>query len=130
QPKRGEIGVAILREDALYINLDPRGAREAGVVADDAECDTVADDAPEGALLRVQVLLREAEGAPLAAPIAECCDGRVEPAFGRGDDHRHAPTERRMTDGVRALRKDNGSHDVELREPERVFEEPSHETLG
>ena len=46
QPERGEVGVALFREDALEVRLDPRGAREARVVADDAQRDAVADDAP------------------------------------------------------------------------------------
>src|SRR5690606_35840922 len=71
EPKRGEGGVPLFREEALEIGLDPRGAREARVVAHDAERRAVARDAPERSVLRVQVLLREAEGAPLAGAVTE-----------------------------------------------------------
>src|SRR5437016_6560482 len=61
QPQSGEIGVSLLGEDPLQVRLDPRRARKASVVPHDAQDAAVADDSPDGVLLRVQVLLRETE---------------------------------------------------------------------
>jgi hypothetical protein len=71
EPKRSKVGVSLLDEDALEVGFDPRGAREARVVAHDAQRGAVGGDAPERAFLRIQVLLRKAEGAALAAPRTE-----------------------------------------------------------
>src|SRR5438477_9477006 len=66
EPESSEVGVALLREDAGEVGLDPRRPGEAGVVAEDAQRDAIRREPPQGLLIRVQSLLREPERA--AAP--------------------------------------------------------------
>src|SRR5690606_31985801 len=130
EPERGEVGVPSLREDALEIGLNPRWAREARVVAHDAQARTIARDAPERAFLRVQVLLREAESTTTTSAVAEGRRQRVEPAVGGSDDHGNAPAQRRVADRVGTFLEDRGLDGLECREAERVSQQREHEALG
>ncbi len=99
EPEGGEVGVAVFGEDAREVGLDPCGAREAGVVAHHTERETVAHDAPEGLVGRVEKLLHEPKGAPTVCAVAEGHRRGVEPDAGGRDDHRDLPREREVTDG-------------------------------
>src|SRR5690606_12378995 len=103
EPEGGEVGVELFGEDAREVRFDPRGAGEARVVAQDAQGVPVGREAPEGAVLGVEVLLREAEGAPAAAAVAEVRREGVETARRRRDDDGHAALERAPADRIAAL---------------------------
>ncbi len=98
QPEGGEVGVALLLEDAREVGLDPRGAREARVVAEEPQREAVARDAPEGLVGGVEKLLHETERAALRArPRRRAREGGVEARAPRGDHHRHARSPPRAT---------------------------------
>jgi hypothetical protein len=67
-----------LAEEALQVDLDESGARQAGVVAHQAQAQAVADQAPEALPGRVQVLLDQAVGGAAAPVLAKADMGVVE----------------------------------------------------
>ncbi len=101
--------VALLGEDPRQVRLDPRRPREARVVAQDAEREPVAGEAPERAFGGVQVLLRQAEG---AAPPAAVAEGGRRACRARGPRARSPPAParpRRQGRGGSCARRARGS---------------------
>ena len=89
EPQRGKVGVEFLLEDELEVGFDRGAPGEAGVVAQDAQLRAVGDDAPQAAVLSVEVLLHQAVGRLPPAFAAEARVGPVEIAAARRQQQRH-----------------------------------------
>ena len=76
QPQQGEVGVELALHHRFQVKLHVGGAGQADVVAQDAQAQAVADDAPQMVVGAVEELLQQAVRAALGAP------GRGGPAPG------------------------------------------------
>ena len=104
QPERGEVRVPSFGEDALEVRLDPRGPREARVVADDAQGEAVGDETPRRVGGCVEEFLSNTKRASAPSTIAERRRDGVDAAAGGRDDDGDAPTERGEADRIRPVR--------------------------
>ncbi len=106
QPEGAEVGEQFLLEDRFEVDLDIGGARQAGVVAQDAQHEAVADDGPERRVARVERLLRQHEGAAAAGAagvgvgFAEALGGGIQRLVEASKHQRHPAGECGVTDGV------------------------------
>ncbi len=82
QPERGEVGEVLAFEDAAQVGLDIGGAREAGVVAHEAQVRAVGSEAPERAVAGVEPVLQRGGGRAAAAVVARCALGRSRSSAG------------------------------------------------
>jgi hypothetical protein len=103
QPEGGEIGVEAFAEDGFEVGLDVGRPGEAGVVAQDAQLQAVADDGPQHGVAGVEILLGEQEGRTAARAVAVPAARLVERLVVRGEDERHAPFAGGAADGEAAF---------------------------
>lgn len=129
QPEGAEVGQQLFGEQRFEVDLDVRRTREAGVVAQDAQRQAVADDGPQRRIAGVQRLLRQHEGAAAArlagvgVGLAESLSGTVQRLVEAGEDQGHAATGARMPDGVLVAGMLNGRATRSVMEVQHVAQQ-------
>ncbi len=133
QPEGREVGVEVLGEDRLQIDVDIRRAGQAGVGAQDAQAESIGDDGPEAAIGGVQNLLRQQERRPaaqaLGGPVAEALMRAVEVLRMRGEHQRHTTPKRVEADRESAFADHDLTDRLQIGEAEHLPAEWDKEFL-
>ena len=123
QPQRREIGEGIAFEDAAQIGLDIGGARQARIVAHEAQVDAVGAKAPERAFAGIEPVLQGGGGRAPAPVGGQVRAGAVEIVRGRHDHDRYAAAERFQRDGELPVADRASAHAAHVGKAEHVAQE-------
>ncbi len=103
KPESGEIGVEAFAENGFEVGLEVGRPGQAGVIAQDAQLQPVANDGPQRGVAGVEDFLREQEGRTAARAVAVPTARLVERLVVRGEDERDAPFAGGAADGEAAF---------------------------